>query len=345
MPLLPVSLDDKYDLAKDRVFVTGFQALVRLCLMQKERDRRAGLNTAGYVTGYRGSPLGTLDQQFMRAGARLKANDVLFHAGTNEDLAATALAGTQTAELRGEGKFDGVFGMWYGKGPGVDRSGDAFRHANFAGTSEAWRRDRADGRRPHRGILHHRAPVRVSFHRRHDPDPQPRRGAGDHGLRPLWLGDVSLHRRLDRARMDARDGKVHGGGRRPSRPREDHPSRRFCDAAGRSQHPAGRHRARPGSPPARFQARRHARLRAGEQAHPHRSLRAAATRRSASSRSARAISTSARRSTSSVSTRSPATTSGCASTRSAVRGRSVASTSWSSRRASNSSSWSRRSAR
>jgi indolepyruvate ferredoxin oxidoreductase len=136
MPLLPVSLDDKYDLAKDRVFVTGFQALVRVCLMQKERDRRAGLNTAGYVSGYRGSPLGTLDQQFMRAGARLKANDILFHAGTNEDLAATALVGTQNAELRGEGKFDGVFGMWYGKGPGVDRSGDAFRHANFAGTSK-----------------------------------------------------------------------------------------------------------------------------------------------------------------------------------------------------------------
>jgi indolepyruvate ferredoxin oxidoreductase len=136
MPLLPVSLDDKYDLGQSRVFVSGFQALVRLCLMQKERDRRAGLNTAGYVTGYRGSPLGSLDLQFMRAGARLAANNILFHAGTNEDLAATALAGSQTAELRGEGKFDGVFGMWYGKGPGVDRSGDAFRHANFAGTSK-----------------------------------------------------------------------------------------------------------------------------------------------------------------------------------------------------------------
>jgi len=136
MPLSPVSLDDKYDLGQSRIFVSGFQALVRLCLMQKERDRRAGLHTAGYVTGYRGSPLGSLDLQFMRAGARLSANDILFHAGTNEDLAATALAGTQTAELRGEGKFDGVFGMWYGKGPGVDRSGDAFRHANFAGTSK-----------------------------------------------------------------------------------------------------------------------------------------------------------------------------------------------------------------
>ncbi len=135
MPLTPVSLDDKYDLTKTRVFVTGFQALVRLTLMQKQRDRLAGLNTAGYVTGYRGSPLGTLDQQFMRAGAVLAKNDVKFHPATNEDLAATALSGSQQAELRGEGKFDGVFGMWYGKGPGVDRSGDAFRHANFSGTS------------------------------------------------------------------------------------------------------------------------------------------------------------------------------------------------------------------
>src|ERR1700688_1655873 len=136
MALNHVTLEDKYDLGKSRIFVTGFQALVRLCMMQKERDRRAGLNTAGYVTGYRGSPLGTLDQQFMRAGKRLAASDILFQCGTNEDLAATALAGSQTAELRGEGKFDGVFGMWYGKGPGVDRSGDAFRHANFAGTSK-----------------------------------------------------------------------------------------------------------------------------------------------------------------------------------------------------------------
>jgi indolepyruvate ferredoxin oxidoreductase len=135
MPLKPVSLDDKYDLGQGRVFVTGFQALVRLALMQKERDRRAGLNTAGYVTGYRGSPLGTLDQQFMRAGPWLAKNDIVFHPATNEDLAATALSGAQQAELRGEGRFDGVFGTWYGKGPGVDRSGDAFRHANFAGTS------------------------------------------------------------------------------------------------------------------------------------------------------------------------------------------------------------------
>src|ERR1700726_1826898 len=135
MALNHVTLDDKYDLAKSRIFVTGFQALVRLCLMQKERARRAGLNTAGYVTGYRGSPLGGLDQQFVRAQAQLRAADVLFQAGINEELAATALWGTQQAELRHEGKYDGVFGLWYGKGPGVDRTGDVFRHANFAGSS------------------------------------------------------------------------------------------------------------------------------------------------------------------------------------------------------------------
>src|SRR6516164_3561096 len=136
MVLNQVTLDDKYDLTKSRIFVTGFQAIVRLCLMQKERDRRAGLNTAGYVTGYRGSPLGTLDQQFIRAQRSLDKYDIRFQAGINEDIAATAIWGSQQAELRGEGKFDGVFGLWYGKGPGVDRTGDVFRHANFAGTSK-----------------------------------------------------------------------------------------------------------------------------------------------------------------------------------------------------------------
>jgi indolepyruvate ferredoxin oxidoreductase len=135
MALKPVSLDDKYDLSKRHVFVTGYQALIRLCMMQKERDRLAGLNTGGYVSGYRGSPLGGLDQQFMRAKPFLDKHDVVFQAGLNEDLAATALWGTQQAELFGEGKFDGVFGIWYGKGPGVDRTGDVFRHANLAGTS------------------------------------------------------------------------------------------------------------------------------------------------------------------------------------------------------------------
>jgi indolepyruvate ferredoxin oxidoreductase len=135
MPLRPVSLDDKYDLTQSHVLVTGYQALIRACLMQHERDRRGGLDTAGYVTGYRGSPLGGLDQQFMRAARQIAAANIKFQPGINEELAATALWGSQQTELRGEGKFDGVFGMWYGKGPGVDRSGDVFRHANLAGTS------------------------------------------------------------------------------------------------------------------------------------------------------------------------------------------------------------------
>jgi indolepyruvate ferredoxin oxidoreductase len=136
MALRNVSLDDKYDLRQTQLFVTGYQALIRLCLMQKERDRRAGLNTAGFVTGYRGSPLGGLDLQFMRAKAALERADIRFQPGLNEDLAATAVWGSQQAELRGEGRFDGVFSIWYGKGPGVDRSGDVFRHANLAGTSK-----------------------------------------------------------------------------------------------------------------------------------------------------------------------------------------------------------------
>jgi indolepyruvate ferredoxin oxidoreductase len=136
MTLKNVTLDDKYDLTQSRVFVTGYQALIRATLMQQERDRLAGLSTAGYVSGYRGSPLGGLDQQFMRAKPHLDKHNVLFQTGLNEDLAATAIWGTQQAELRGEGKYDGVFGMWYGKGPGVDRTGDVFRHANFAGSSK-----------------------------------------------------------------------------------------------------------------------------------------------------------------------------------------------------------------
>jgi indolepyruvate ferredoxin oxidoreductase len=136
MPLREVTLDDKYDLRHSRVFVTGFQALVRLALMQKELDRRNGLNTAGFISGYRGSPLGGLDTQFLRARRFLEKSDIRFQGSINEDLAATAVWGSQQAELRGEGKYDGVFAMWYGKGPGVDRTGDVFRHANFAGSSK-----------------------------------------------------------------------------------------------------------------------------------------------------------------------------------------------------------------
>ena len=130
------SLDEKFDLGVTRQLLTGTQAIVRLMLMQKARDKAAGLNTAGYVSGYRGSPIATLENAFQRAEKLIEKNDIVFHPGLNEDLAATAVWGTQQAELRGEGKYDGVFALWYGKGPGVDRSGDAFRHANHAGTSK-----------------------------------------------------------------------------------------------------------------------------------------------------------------------------------------------------------------
>ncbi len=130
-----ISLNDRYDLSKRHVLLNGTQALVRLMLMQRARDEKAGLDTAGYVTGYRGSPLGAVDMQMTRASKILVENQITFQPGLNEDLAATALWGSQQAELRGEGKHDGVFGLWYGKGPGVDRSGDVMRHANMAGSS------------------------------------------------------------------------------------------------------------------------------------------------------------------------------------------------------------------
>jgi indolepyruvate ferredoxin oxidoreductase len=133
--LRAVALDDKYDLSKQQIFLTGTQAIARMLLVQRERDRQAGLNTAGFVSGYRGSPLGGLDQQLARAGKQLKPANIVFQPGLNEDLAATAIWGTQQAELSGEGKYDGVFALWYGKGPGVDRTGDVFRHGNMAGTS------------------------------------------------------------------------------------------------------------------------------------------------------------------------------------------------------------------
>ncbi len=136
MDLLDVSLDDKFDLTKDRIFVNGSQAVVRLLLMQKALDRRVGLNTAGFVSGYRGSPLGGLDMQLIQAQSHLQANDIVFKPGLNEELAATACWGTQQTELDGNGRYDGVFSVWYGKGPGVDRTGDVFRHGNLAGTSK-----------------------------------------------------------------------------------------------------------------------------------------------------------------------------------------------------------------
>jgi indolepyruvate ferredoxin oxidoreductase len=131
-----LSLDDKYRLDHGQVFITGIQALVRLPMLQAQRDALAGLNTAGFVSGYRGSPLGGLDLEMARASHYLQLHNVKFQPGLNEDLAATSVWGTQQVGLFPRPKVDGVFAMWYGKGPGVDRSGDVFRHGNAAGSAK-----------------------------------------------------------------------------------------------------------------------------------------------------------------------------------------------------------------
>ena len=141
MTLAAVSLDDKYSLDSGRVYITGVQALIRLPLMQRQRDMANGLNTGGFISGYRGSPLAAYDQQLWQAKTYLERNHIKFQPGINEDLAATAVWGTQQVNLGPKPKYDGVFGIWYGKGPGVDRCGDVLRHANAAGTS------------PHGGVL------------------------------------------------------------------------------------------------------------------------------------------------------------------------------------------------
>ena len=130
-----VRLDDKYTKETGRVFITGTQALVRLPMMQRQRDAAAGLKTGCFISGYRGSPLGGLDQQLWQARRFLANNHIHFQPGVNEDLAATALWGSQQLDLFGDSDYDGVFGIWYGKGPGVDRCGDVFKHANAAGSA------------------------------------------------------------------------------------------------------------------------------------------------------------------------------------------------------------------
>ena len=141
MTLAAVSLDDKYTAQSGRVFLNGTQALVRLPMMQHARDRAAGLDTACYISGYRGSPLGGYDKALWQAKQFLQRQNVLFQPGVNEDLAATAIWGTQQVGLFPDAKHDGVFSIWYGKGPGVDRTMDVFKHANNAGTA------------PHGGVL------------------------------------------------------------------------------------------------------------------------------------------------------------------------------------------------
>ena len=141
VPLAPYALEDRYDKTSGRVFLTGTQALVRILLDQARRDREAGLDTAGLVSGYRGSPLGGVDLEIWRSKARLDAARIEFLPAVNEDLATTAILGSQQVETNPKREVQGVFGLWYGKGPGVDRAGDALKHGNAYGAS------------PHGGVL------------------------------------------------------------------------------------------------------------------------------------------------------------------------------------------------
>ncbi|MBV9200791.1 MAG: indolepyruvate ferredoxin oxidoreductase family protein, partial [Alphaproteobacteria bacterium] len=141
MALTAVTLDDKYTLESGRVYLTGTHALVRLPMMQRQRDAAAGRNTACFISGYRGSPLGGLDQGLWNARRFLERNHIRFQPAINEELGATAVWGSQQIGLFPGPKYDGVFALWYGKGPGVDRSGDVLKHGNAAGSA------------PHGGVL------------------------------------------------------------------------------------------------------------------------------------------------------------------------------------------------
>ena len=134
--LAEFKLEDRYTVEAGRVIMSGIQALARLPLDQQRADKRRGLNTAGLITGYRGSPIGVLDFVLEGIPGLLKDHHIRFIPAVNEDLAATAIMGSQTVNLLPEPKYDGVCGIWYGKGPGVDRSGDAFKHANLAGVGQ-----------------------------------------------------------------------------------------------------------------------------------------------------------------------------------------------------------------
>src|ERR1700733_11032265 len=140
-PLAAYQLTDNLNATQGRIFLTGTQALVRLVLMQRQLDRSAGMNTAGFVSGYRGSPLGMVDQQLWKANKLLASHDIRFLPAINEELGGTAVLGTQRVESDPERTVEGVFAMWYGKGPGVDRAGDALKHGNAYGSS------------PHGGVL------------------------------------------------------------------------------------------------------------------------------------------------------------------------------------------------
>ena len=194
-----VTLEDKYVATSGRIYLSGIQALVRLALVQRLRDAAAGLNTGGFISGYRGSPLGGLDEALWKARKHLDAHHIKFQPGVNEELAATAVWGTQQVHLIGESDYDGVFAMWYGKGPGVDRCGDVFKHMNFAGTSKHGGVLLVAGRRPRRLLVDAAASERSPVLGVDDPRAVSLQRAGIPGAGTARLGDVALLRVRGRA--------------------------------------------------------------------------------------------------------------------------------------------------
>ena len=229
-----LTLDDKYTATAGRVYLSGAQALVRLPLMQRQRDLAIGLNTAGFISGYRGSPLGVYDLALWQAQRFLTAHHVHFQPGVNEDLAATAVWGSQQVKDIGESPWDGVFAMWYGKGPGVDRSGDPLKHGNYAGSSrhggvlvlcgdDHGARSSTLAHQSDPALIHFGMPISVSGH---DP--------GIPRLRALRLCTVTLRGLLGRLQVRDRRGRRLGLGGRGSAARAHRRSRGIsrCRRAG-----------------------------------------------------------------------------------------------------------------
>ena len=239
MALMEVGLDDKYRLDAKRIFLSGTQALVRLPMLQRERDRAQGLNTAGFISGYRGSPLGMYDHALWRAKTFLKQHDIEFAPGLNEDLAATAVWGSQQVGMFPGAKVDGVFGIWYGKGPGVDRSAGCAQARQLGRHLAERRRDRAGRRRPWLPVLDARPSERAGVCRRTDAGGQSGDAAGLSRSRHSGLCAVALLQLLGRLQGDLGDGRKLGLDRQRSRSHQDHHARRFRDAAGRPLASAG----------------------------------------------------------------------------------------------------------
>ncbi len=279
MALAAVTLDDKYVLDKGRVYLTGTQALVRLPMMQRQRDVAAGLNTGCFISGYRGSPLGGLDQALWGARRFLENNHIRFQPAINEELGATAVWGSQQLGLFPGAKYDGVFAMWYAKGPGVDRSGDALKHGNAAGSA------------PHGGVLllagdDHTCKSSTLAHQSEYAfmdacipvlNPSGVQEILDLGLygwamsrySGCWIAFKTIAETMDSsASVDTRPGTG-----------PDRAARGFRDAAGRAQHPLARPAARAGIPAAQVQALRRACLCPRQPARPHRHRQPAAALR------------------------------------------------------------------